>query len=210
MSYRCSCRTGRSTKVCDNKEIKKEYIEEFVLSELERHILNDRAIPVLVKKINEHLNKKSDDSKKNMLIIEEKIAVVEKQINNIIATIASGFIQDGFKAKMEELKMQKEELEQQKLVIDESENKPKITEVELKKLFSVFKKFVAQRNIPECKKFIQDFVKEVKVYKDHVEVTFNVVFNFAKNREGVEIVSSIKREDIFERYSNSFYIKMSS
>ena len=111
---------------------------------------------------------------------------------------------------MEEMKIQKEELERQKLVLDESENKPKITEVELKKLFSVFKKFVAERNIPECKKFIQDFVKEVKVYKDHVEVTFNVVFNFTKNREGLEIVSSIKREGIYERYSNSFYIRMSS
>lgn len=137
--------------------------------------------------------KKSDDSKKKMLMIEEKIAVVKKQINNIITAIASGFIQDEFRAKMEELKLQKEELEQERLVLDESENKPKITETELKKLFSVFKKFVAERNMPEFKKFIHDFVKEVRVYKYHAEVTFNVVLNFAKNREGVEIVSSNKK-----------------
>lgn len=66
------------------------------------------------------------------------------------------------------------------------------------------------RNIPECKKFINDFVIEVKVNKDNVEVAFNVVFIFAKNREGVEIVTSIKCQGIYERYSNSFYIRMSS
>ena len=32
-----------------------------------------------------------------------------------------------------------------------------------------------------CKKFIGDYVKEVLVYKDHVEVIFNVVFSFVDN-----------------------------
>ncbi|WP_243130273.1 hypothetical protein [Paraclostridium sordellii] len=43
-------------------------------------------------------------------------------------------------------------------------------------MFSRFKEFVLKRNIPECKKFIGDYIKEVIVYKDHVEVIFNVVF----------------------------------
>ena len=45
-------------------------------------------------------------------------------------------------------------------------------------MFSRFKGFVLERNIPECKKFIGDYIKEVIVYKDHVEVVFNVVFSF--------------------------------
>lgn len=36
-------------------------------------------------------------------------------------------------------------------------------------------------NISECKNFIQDFVKEVIVYKTHVELVFNVGFNFVQN-----------------------------
>ena len=43
-------------------------------------------------------------------------------------------------------------------------------------MFSRFKDFVLERNIPECKKFIGDYIKEVIVYKDHVEVVFNAVF----------------------------------
>ena len=45
-------------------------------------------------------------------------------------------------------------------------------------MFSKFKEFV----LPECKKFISDYVKEVVVYKDHVEVIFNVVFSFVDDK----------------------------
>lgn len=59
------------------------------------------------------------------------------------------------------------------------------------------------------KKFIRDFVKELIVYKDHIEVTFKVVF-LIKNRKGeVKVTSSIKRYDLLIRYSDSFYIKVS-
>ena len=43
-------------------------------------------------------------------------------------------------------------------------------------MFGKFKEFVSTRNLPECKKFISDYVKEVVVYIDHIEVIFNVVF----------------------------------
>ena len=84
-----------------------------------------------------------------------------------------------------------------------------ITEADVRALLSDFSGYVISRNIPECKKFIRDFVKEVIVFKDHIEVTFNVAFSLRKNRkEGIEVKSSIKRCELFERYSDSFYIKV--
>ena len=57
-----------------------------------------------------------------------------------------------------------------------------ITEDQIRDMFSKFKEFVLTRNLPECKKFISDYVKEVVVYKDHVEVIFNVVFSFVDDK----------------------------
>ena len=84
-----------------------------------------------------------------------------------------------------------------------------ITEADVRALLSDFSGYVISRNIPECKKFIRDFVKEVVVYKDHIEVTFNVAFSMSKNSGRVEVTSRIKRYDLYERYSQSFYIKVS-
>ncbi|AQR89177.1 hypothetical protein CLOBY_09130 [Clostridium saccharobutylicum] len=58
-------------------------------------------------------------------------------------------------------------------------------------------------------KFIRDFVKEVIVYKEHIEVIFNVSFSLLKNNEGVKVLTQIRRYDLYERYSLSFYIKVS-
>ncbi|KJR48481.1 hypothetical protein UF75_1147 [Desulfosporosinus sp. I2] len=42
----------------------------------------------------------------------------------------------------------------------------------------MFKQFATEKNIPECKKFINSYIDKVIVYKDHLEVTFKVVFSF--------------------------------
>lgn len=59
-----------------------------------------------------------------------------------------------------------------------------VIEDQIRSMFSRFKEFVLERNIPECKKFIGDYINEVIIYKDHVEVVFNVVFSFINNGIG--------------------------
>ncbi len=60
--------------------------------------------------------------------------------------------------------------------------------------------------MPECKKLIKDFVKEVIVYENHVEVKLNVVsFVF----EGLESGDQIKkkRNDLYVKNSQACYHK---
>lgn len=101
---------------------------------------------------------------------------------------------------MNELKDKKVKLE---VAIKEQERRsqaPKIAEEQVKQLFSMFREFVTQPNIPECKKFIQNYVDKVIVYKDHVEVIFNVVFNILKDYEAYKIRSSVKKATLFKMY----------
>ena len=65
-------------------------------------------------------------------------------------------------------------------------------------MFGKFKDFVLTRNLPECKKFISDYVKEVVVYRDHVEVIFNVVFSFVDNEITHNLHITIIRDKIRE------------
>ncbi|WP_252235070.1 recombinase family protein [Clostridium sp. ZS1] len=101
ISYRCG---GRNKKhICDNYEIRKEYIEEFVLTELERKILNDRNIPVLVKKLNEYLTNKNNTIKDETELYQQELETVEKQINNIVSAISSGLAYSSLTEKLSEL-----------------------------------------------------------------------------------------------------------
>ena len=172
VTYRCGGRDR--THTCSNKEIRKEYIEAFVLSELEKKLLNDGAIPYLVKMLNEHLAVTNADQAKEFGCLTSNLVEIDKQINNIVTAISQGFIQATFKEKMSELEEQKLRLE---VRIQEIRMKSKckiLTEEAIKNLFSVFKNFVAEKNIPECKKFIDSYVEKVLVFPDRVEVTLKV------------------------------------
>ncbi|MCT4508473.1 MAG: recombinase family protein [Tepidibacter sp.] len=205
-SYRCSCRM--KSEKCKNKEIRKEYIEEFVLSELEKNILNDEAIPYIVKKINEYLKKQSSTNETNLNSFKEELRKVNKQIENIINAISNGFFQESFKIKMDDLEVEKANLEMRIKDIELESNDMKVDEAKVKELFTMFKTFIMEKNLPECKKFIHNYVKKVEVYRDHVEVIFNVVFEFLKDIEDLNIRVKINKIELIERYSNSFYINV--
>ncbi len=89
-SYRCDCRKHASSNRYNNTEIKKEYIEEFVLSESEKNILNDKAILILVEKINQHIKKQSKIDKALMEILAEELGDIDKHINNIVVKLFKG------------------------------------------------------------------------------------------------------------------------
>ena len=197
ISYRCGCR--KQKRDCNNKEIKRDYLEEFILQEIEKNILNDEAIPVLSKALNEKINDKTESNEELLKSLEQRLDKVNKEISNILNAIMNGIVNNILKDKLDEL-------EQVKLNLDLKMNELKIenkvedgiciTEEQIKSIFSRFKEFVLKRNIPECKKLIGDYIKEVIVYKDHVEVIFNVVFCFTKDEINHNLHIIIDREKI--------------
>ncbi|MFL8671783.1 zinc ribbon domain-containing protein, partial [Clostridioides difficile] len=76
ISYRCGCR--KQKRECNNREIKRAYLEEFILQELEKNILNDEAIPVLSKALNEKMNNKNENNGELLKSLEQKLDKVNK------------------------------------------------------------------------------------------------------------------------------------
>ena len=130
----------------------------------------------MTEEINNNLrNQEKIDDRKNYILLKGSNEI-ESQISNIVNVISQGFVQEGFKIKMEYLKKRKSEIEVKLLDIESREVSKVITEASVRTLLLDFSGYVIRRNILECKKFIRDFVKEVVVHKDRIEVTFNVVF----------------------------------
>lgn len=182
VSYRCGCR--KQKRDCDNKEIRRDELEEFVLTELEKHVLNDDAIPVLSKELNKKLQDKNSSNEEMLNSLRNKLTKVNKEIENILNAIMNGIVNNMLKDKLDELEQVKLNLDLKinELSIERTDGEEVlVTEEQIRNMFGRFKEFVLTRNLPECKKFIGDYVKEVVVYKDHVEVIFNVVFSFVDN-----------------------------
>ena len=100
------------------------------------------------------------ENKDERLRIDKQLKDIDVQINNTANAITSGFIQKEFKEMMEKLKLEKITIEQRLVDINMNDNIPIVTGEDVKQLCPTFKGFLINRSIPECKKFIQDFVKK--------------------------------------------------
>ena len=110
----------------------------------------------------------------------------------------SGIVNSMIKDKLDEL-------EQVKLNLDLKINELSIesngvesvdiTEEQIRSMVAKFKDFVLTRNLPECKKFISDYVKDVVVYRDHIEVIFNVVFSFIDDEINNDLHITISKKN---------------
>ena len=201
ISYRCGCR--KQKRDCNNKEIKRDYLEEFVLTELEKHVLNDEAIPALSNALNERLRSKSNNNQEMLDNLKNKLEKVNKEIENILNAIMNGIVNSMLKDKLDELEQVKLNLESKINELSIESNGVEsvdITEDQIRSMFGKFKEFVLTRNLPECKRFISDYVKEVVVYKDHIEVIFNVVFSFVDNEITYDLHTFKERNLIVNKF----------
>lgn len=198
VSYRCGCRKTKSSIVCNNSEIRKEYLEEYILHELETHIFNDNSIKILTNKVNEYI--KENDTHLICLqnTLEKELLEVNEKIKNIINAVSMGFASIELKNELDKLNSKKHEIEVSiRNVGIEKSNDSTITKDEVTFQLQHLKTFVIERNYPEIKTFIKSFVKEIVVNREGIEVTFNPLFIFSAYLSDFQIFSSIKRNDLY-------------
>jgi site-specific DNA recombinase len=98
---------------------------------------------------------------------------MDKQINNIINAIMEGMNSQALKDKMSKLEAIKVNIEAEIVAVSlevKEETVTEFTEEQVKDMLADMKKHVMVRDLPQCKQRIKDFVEEVVIYRDHVEV----------------------------------------
>ena len=63
--------------------IKKYYLEEFVLIDIEKHVLNYKAIPYLSKELNERLKAKYNDNHEMLINLRNKLDELSIESNDV-------------------------------------------------------------------------------------------------------------------------------
>ena len=205
VSYRCGARHKKGvSSECKTPEIRKEYIEDYVLTELENFLVNDETASSIVDRVNKYVDQENHVYREKLSYIEKEIATIDGQIGNIIKAVMDGFSSEELKTKLDELKKEKVRLEIEKIKYSKEVTTPEIDVKIVREKLNHLREYVKTRNLPECRKLIKDFVKEVIVYEDHVEVKLNMVSFVFKDLESGEKIKK-KREDLYVKNSHSHY-----
>lgn len=170
VTYRCMGKKNRH--ICDNKEMRREYIETYVLEKLSEYVFDERLISKLVKEYVAYQNSTNSDVIEKKESIKSRLNEVTREAKNLINIMAK----TGSNMMLERIT----ELEEEKSILQASYEKicfdnstPDITEDELTDRFNQAKSMLKYGTLSDTKKLIELFVNKVNVFSDRVEVIFN-------------------------------------
>ena len=196
ITYRCNHR-GRGTKTaCKNREVNRDFVEGFVIKQLEKSIFNKNMVKIVQKNFREYVSQKNAERDSELRRLEERIRNCEKQQRNIADILAEGvsksqqavFLQKLDEIAEDKLKLQ-EKLEQVKRELDIDIPSQK----ELEKYFAKAREMFRKKTLSEMKQLIDLYVEKVLVYEDEIQVILNLVPFFYRH-DFTQEVRRIRRD----------------
>lgn len=194
-TYRCPNRC----KDCNNKEINRDYLEDYLIYLLETEIFNSRAL----KKITRAIEQKSAmirlDVEGASDLIDTEISNLEVQIKNVTDAIASGLISEALVTRLHELEDEKNRLETQKAHM-EGEASFKAVDIDSKYILGEYARLKKTPTHPSYKAFIQSFVDSISVGRYTVYITLKTGLDVYPE---LNKIYEVRRQVIYERiYGN--------
>ena len=174
-TYRCEHR--KSTE-CANREIRSDKLDEFVMFQLEKYIFREENIPEILSEVRKKCEKRYTNRDKEINDLKNKLNGIRLKQKNIVNAISDGQYSKLLMDRLKQLENDEELVTKHIEELKNSGGEALVSEEELRSAIQKFSQFVCNRNIPECKRFIRDFVEQVTVYNDRVEVTLRVTSDF--------------------------------
>lgn len=163
--YKCVSVKKKRTE-CHKKSVRKEWIEDLVVSETMKMVMDDKAIEAIVSMLMDV----QDRENVNLPLYEQQLREADTAIQNLLNAIQQGILTKSTKGRLEELEATKEELETK--IACEKLAKPKVSAEFMTFWLHRFRKLdVRQKS--HRKMLIDTFINAIFLYDDKMVITFN-------------------------------------
>lgn len=170
--YRCVSNTKIGK--CNSRMIKKELIEEKVVSLLTKQLLNNETIDTIVNNVNNEYKKGQKDFAEDIELMQKNIDKLEKEANKLVDLCCQGFgtkkISDRLKEIEEKQEYLKEEIKEKKLFVENDFITPE-------KVRKALKMDISSLNLnsqKELKKLIQKWIIKIELTTIEAIVYFDL------------------------------------
>lgn len=171
ITYRCSGRQMK--KCCDNKEIKRDDLENFVINQLQQYLLNDQLIPEITAQLNVYIQKNASNPQE-VANYQARLKELQHNKENLIDAISKTGLNDTFTQKLSEIETEMASIAAMLEKSEKSQDLAVVTEEMVTQYIGSFKDYVLKRDKPQIKRMLASYVKRVDVFKDKITVTFKI------------------------------------
>ncbi len=170
VTYRCSNKDR--TNRCTNIDVRKEYLEEYVMHSLEDVFFNEKTISSVIASVNQRIASSCDQLNRQLEAAKIEQTNVLKQMEHIVDAIANGFKHETMLKKFNALEDEKTKLGARIQEIEEKRQQKTVSEESLKQLVIAAKSQLMRLSGPELKDFIRAYVKRIVAYQEKIVVEF--------------------------------------
>ena len=170
--YTCTKKNGREK--CRNRGTQRDLIESIILNKLSEKVFDVKILPEIISRYNDFALSKNKEFIAVKKQLEQRLAEIDKGIANIVNLVVTTG-SSALAEKLKELELEKVTLE---ISLKEAERKlseMSVDEAQLKQAFSKAKSLLKSGTLKNRKAIVQQYVKQVVMYPDKVEVEFNVI-----------------------------------
>ena len=160
------CVTVKHHGECDKKTVRKDWIENLVLEQIQKIVMDDELINNLADMLMTELGRESDA----LPVLRKELADVEKGIENMLNAIQSGIFTPSTKQRLEALEEQKNELSVK--IMQEEMTKPTIS----REIFTTYLTHFRTYDITDKEqrqRLVDHFVNVIYLYDDHFDLFLN-------------------------------------
>ena len=163
--YKCVSVKKKRTN-CHKKPVRKDWIEDIVVSETMKMLMNDAAVEAIVSMV----MSLQDQENVNLPLYEKELRETKINIQNMLNAIQQGILTRSTKERLEELEAARDDLENK--IACEKLAKPRISEEFLTFWLHRFRKLDVKQKAHR-KMLIDTFVNAIFLYDDKMEITYN-------------------------------------
>ena len=195
--YKCSG-IKKYRNGCIKETVRQEILEEYVLNILLNEFAKPKIQDQMVKILMDLQNTPKTNSNLNMLIKTKK--QTETTLNNIMSAVEQGVVNKTTNNRMKQLEQQIEDLERQ-ILVERSKTTIKISEEDIRKFY-----IEALKQEPLL--LIDTLIKQIKLYNDKIQITFNTPTLQSPNDKGSFLTLKNKMKKIIQNKPQPIYITM--
>ncbi len=194
ISYRCGCK--KSKMKCANKEIRREHIEEYVISILRHHLLSSNNINRLVNQVNQAMYMLENRKDESAIELEKELEMIDSKIENLVVAIEKSGGNQTLFDRLSELETRKRNVEHDIKSNKKILESKKINSDDIVETFSAYKRIINDNDRQAIKDIIRKFITRISVYKDRIDIEFNTVFSMGSMPVYMFEPVEVAREDI--------------
>ena len=161
--YKCRGKKRHITD-CPNKTIRKELLEEIIISKIVEELQKPKHLNLIVENVLQ-LQDNCIENNTKLKYLEKERKQKQSQLNNIVKAIEYGVVSKTTLSRIKELETQIEELDKE-ILIEHNTQSFRISREEVEKFYTE-----ALKREPML--LINYLIKEIKLYNDKLEILLN-------------------------------------